>query len=595
MARIFSGRKFMGVVLFACDLDPFELYKDATTREQLTHKMGQSRELQLGFTKGDVLRSRLGHFNRLFAYYFLIKFILISVVHYCLLEHEFRHQLSREPLMELKLLLQARSFIGNPYGVLAGFAFLMYIGMSSYLFFLVVIVAQRYYRSKKLDMPCLRFCLKPSLEQARVNSIVQLKLVQLNSLIESNSECRNVESRLYSRLHTRLEAINQRMELHKSCQQLQLEARQLTHLMPEVYSQKWQERLSKYLDTIIILMIITLACLSLIVFGSVGILLYWSHTCAVPPHNAVDTTSNKFTTDDASRSVHANVYCRPFTLADGLCLIDLCYAGVLLAAFEIYTICTCIVHYLSHMRLIETTSAHLELCNDKLMQQIVSLKTSFATRTQHKTSTKISQQQQRWESAERYRLVLDQLVRLLVFEVELHDGLRSLTELSTLFSFHVFAILPLNIIARKFKTNYSQQLNNSIIVFIWALFNVFALICAHSYARYTRLHQHYWSISARLMEIEFLLESSSSAELEGDGLREMSNQHTRLGVALMDHQGPTTLLIIRRIWFKVTKASESNAKNCMVRPCGVTMMFERLIELNFLALLALTITARATE
>lgn len=168
-------RSILDWSLFVCNLDPFELFKDEETRERLRFRLGQSSEFHLNYNQQDTMRSKLARLNRLFASYYLVKMYLIGFVHHCLLEHEFRRQLSREPLIGLDLLFKLRSLLGNPLGLLVGSALYFYQGWAGLVFIGIVLVPRYYKRKKqKLDMTHLRFMLRPHLERARMNSTIEL-------------------------------------------------------------------------------------------------------------------------------------------------------------------------------------------------------------------------------------------------------------------------------------------------------------------------------------------------------------------------------------------------------------------------------------
>lgn len=537
------GARVTTATLPVSGLDPFGVLTDSATKKR--SQAGHSSQLHL--EQGDETGRRIVRFVRALSIYLLVKMSLVSCIQY----HHLEMKLSKRPQLDrrdLSGVLTVEWLLGNPYGILADFAFYLYLGMTGQLVFGLFLESLD---RRKLDMCHLRFLLRPQLERARVESAVKQRLRELNVWINSHPRLQLELAR--GRRGASTPSARQRLEMmleyvlqQKCSHELKRSARLIpvASLVPEVYSEHWHEKLSHLRDRFLIWTMLCLIVMSLAIYIVAFREIRAAHVCGASRELSANKT--------LAQLVDYN--CKRMTAADLVCMAEMAMMAVITVCMELQWIAASGASFLGHAQLIKSIRASLCRCNKQLAL------------AQQMTGAEIDERAPILDHIN--SLMLRQLAQFMVNEIELQNGVSSLTHCTTYFSYTVLCATFLHTMTARVSNPVTQPLKTMVLCIIWLGFNALGFTCAHSHARHVALLKHCWSVSARLTEIcsKGAPRARNAPKLKGS-------------------------LMLLTMWQRLVVSAGNNVWRCLVRPLGIGLNFERIIELNFFALLLLTISS----
>lgn len=635
--------------LFMTDLDPFEIYKDPEARRRVESRTDfclscasstrTTSSLRLEFTDHDRKRSRFALYNGIFHIYLMLKSFLVFAIQFLLFRHELCDKATTgttgtngsseqskqadcsEPPFDYARLQRIGNFIGNPYAVLGESSSHLYIGLMGLAITRLIAFPLYHHKRRKLDMASLRFLLRPRLEQRRLDAVARRKLLdiqmsmshslenRIKSLEGAMARARATNSQAVAVVMTRgapgirisdvdgcdlLKRPNRvgvaalGLSMREDCAIISGHVRALSEpaalmssLRPRVYQLEWHSFMKRRVRALAHLLLATLSILALITSLVVAYSNLKAHQkCYEQP--TLQQQQRNYTAiirPGLSRVPSDDTKCRRFTLSDSILFLEVSYCLFFCALYESNHLVLCGASIIMQTQLINSTRLDLLRGGRELMTgQYKRLAIAHEARLRGET---INESKWRRMSVQRDRLLLQLVAKLFVVERELADGFRAIALQAIVYLYHGANTILLLFLANGKRTVLSVRMRHALLVLLWVWINSIALLCCSLRARVNQLEKQLWSMMACIGSIQMQDETAVLASRPGAWAQlgpESSNHELRM------------LSVIGEIWRKYVLTTSGNSRQYCVRSLGVSLTYQRLIELNFMAIFIYSLT-----
>lgn len=612
--RTFWHRSLM-FLLFVHNYDLHAIYKPAAplglqrgdTHRQLARRppsaarrhcsASGSARLSLPVTQADRKRHRCTGLLRAFVLYCLVKSWIISIGQHSLLGHHYaapdgRH---RQPLLSLAQIKLIGDYLGNPLSELKEVALLMYsapAGLCAICFILMPI----YYARHPLDIPMIRFILKPVHELKRIDQNIAHKMDNIRqSLLVYERQKRLLllsgpSKVVFAPECAPLDEGGRRAPLsgpqkawllqveQDYCSRLtgylaEFERRPLT-FRPEQFSFAYFRYSSANMGGLVAAVYVTYA-VGFIVLTTFCVIRPLMERCELRRGAAVGL-------------------CNPFdiyTPPEMLVLVEL----------PLMLLLCCFISSLNLVLFSLVTSSRIDLIKS-IKSQMLRCQSSIVRHDNElvRAHERLGRRPFPFARMPEARMGLDKfllesLIRLLVSESELRSSSRCISELTILPFYYAIGIIFFAIINWQLNIPGSNKIRYFIIVATWLNFNAVTIACAYSFSRIVEFERILWLVLAANASFQMghspslalVEEAKAEAEAKVEAKVEAKAEEARPAVREQERGRPARRTEVRcasfvaDLWTKFALATSLNIDSYCARPLNVRLTYKGIIELNF--------------
>ena len=524
--------------LYWNDYDPFQIYKVQSKSgiipsavrgvfssgiEDGVHYLS---ELKLDYTAEDALRSKRFGYLQVQTIVFQLRAILMAYIQHTVLRFKVLVPKGYAvPMMSVALLEQLNNWTGNPAEPLNDAAFYYYLGLSggAVIYFIIM----PYYFSKHtLDMPGLRFMLRPDLELRRIDCLIRMKLNEIDR--SQGWFCSKFEQMTRFREPRHMPTFSQSKNCIQVHDSLQTFKRHIHILRPGNSSKSCYFELNRILST---------STLGLhIGFG--GWFLAFITMMFVQISNC-----------DSFFHKSCNVIF-DYNIVQKITLLEIMFSLVMNAQATCTHVSLLVMVIRTQGELIKSARLQLERCVEELGR----CRDFIADHN-------LLQDYQLLECRKQAsQVMLKTLIKISISEVDLKSNFRCLSEFTAHFIFPACLMLFVTYITNGMQAD-SDYIRQQTMVSVWIIVNNVVILSSYVAARVRNLKKFYWNILAIHSEVSLLL-----LDRGGDQISDVSSHY------------------VCNMWNKFVFSATMNADEDCAQPFNLRLNYKTTIELNFLAI-----------